>query len=76
MKIVAISLLVFLISVAGCASPEATRKRGDPGADVSNRGKITRLHEGAKPFEQTPKLIPANHPPLDGATQADQLSRK
>jgi len=76
MKITAISLLVLLLSGAGCASPEVTRKRGDPGADVGNRGKITRLHEGAKPFEQTPKLIPANHPPLEGATQADQLSRK
>lgn len=76
MKNAAIPLLVLLLAVAGCASPEATRKRGDPGADVGNRGKIARLHEGAKPFEQTPKLIPANHPPLDGANQADQLSRQ
>lgn len=76
MKLVAIPFLILFFFAAGCASPEAARKRGGQGADVGNRGKIARLHEGAKPFEQTPKLIPANHPPLEGANQADQLSRQ
>ena len=76
MKMAAIPILVIMFFAASCASPEAARKRGGQGADVGNRGKIARLHEGAKPFEQTPKLIPANHPPLEGANQADQLSRQ
>jgi hypothetical protein len=76
MTIPAIPILVLLFMVIGCASPEATRTRGGRGADIGNRGKITRFHEGAKPFAQTPKLIPTKNPPLEGANQADQLSRK
>jgi hypothetical protein len=72
--IVLVTLLVYL---AACASPEETRTRGGgPGADPGNRGKIVRLHEGARPFEKTPKIIPAKHPPLDPANQAEQLSRR
>jgi len=72
-----ITLLAILFYVAGCASPEQTRTRGGgPGADPGNRGKIVRLHEGARPFEKTPKLIPTKHPPLDPANQAEQLSRQ
>lgn len=74
------ALILFIavsLWVAGCASPEATRTRGGgPGADVGNRTEIVRMHEGAKPFENTPKIIPAKHPPLDPANQADQLSRR
>jgi hypothetical protein len=72
-----ILLLTLLVHLAACASPEMTRTRGGgPGADPGNRGKIARLHEGARPFENTPKLIPTKHPPLDPANQADQLSRR
>lgn len=74
------ALILFIavsLWVAGCASPEATRTRGGgPGADVGNRTETVRMHEGAKPFENTPKIIPAKHPPLDPANQADQLSRR
>jgi len=74
------ALILFIavsLCVAGCASPEATRTRGGgPGADVGNRTEFVRMHEGAKPFENTPKIIPAKHPPLDSANQADQLSRR
>ena len=74
------TLILFIavsLCVAGCASPEVTRTRGGgPGADVGNRTEIVRMHEGAKPFENTPKIIPAKHPPLDPANQADQLSRR
>lgn len=70
-------LIALLLSVAGCASPETTRTRGGgPGADIGNRGKIVRIHEGARPFEKTPKIIPTEHPSLDPANQADQLSRR
>jgi hypothetical protein len=71
-----IMLAMVLSVLASCASPETGRTRGGgPGADPGNRGKILRVHEGARPFENTPKMIPTKHPPLDSASQADQLSR-
>lgn len=70
------ALLALVLALSACASPEATRTRGAPGADSSNRGKVVRLHEGARPFENTPKKIPTKHPPLDGAYHADQLARQ
>jgi hypothetical protein len=77
MKSLLIVLIVFFFYSAGCASPETARTRGGgPGADLGNRGKVIRLHEGARPFENTPKIIPTKHPPLDPANQADQLSRR
>jgi hypothetical protein len=61
----------------GCASPETTRTRGSgPGADVGNRARVVEMHEGSQPFWKTPKLIPAKHPSLDSANQADALSRR
>jgi hypothetical protein len=72
-----IALIVLLLYLTGCASPEFARTRGGgPGADIGHRGEIVRTHEGARPFEKTPKLIPTKHPPLDSANQADQLSRQ
>jgi hypothetical protein len=69
--------LVIFFCFGGCSSPETTRTRGGgPGADSGNRDKIVRTHEGSRPFEKTPRLIPTKHPPLDPASQADQLSRK
>ena len=77
MVLAVIALIVLSLYLAGCASPELTRTRGGgPGADIGSRDKVVRIHEGAKPFEKTPKLIPTKHPPLDPANQADQLSRK
>jgi hypothetical protein len=71
--------LIFLAIVcmlAACASPETGRPRGGgPGADVGNRTKVVRMHEGADPFYKTPKLIRGQPPPLASARQADQLSR-
>jgi len=49
---------------------------GGPGADVGNRGKVVEMHEGSQPFWKTPKIIPAKHPPLGPASQADELSRQ
>jgi hypothetical protein len=57
--------------LAACSSPESTRVRGGgSGADTGNRGNPVVMHEGSKPYEKTPRLIPAEHPPLDGARQA------
>ena len=77
MILAAIALIVLFLFMAACASPETTRTRGGgPGADVGNRDKFVQMHEGSRPFESTPKLIPAKHPPLNTASQADELSRK
>jgi hypothetical protein len=71
------TLAILLLYLAGCASPETARTRGSgAGADVGNRGKILQMHEGSKPFEKTPRIISAKHPPLAPASQADELSRQ
>jgi hypothetical protein len=68
--------LTGVISSIACSSPEIMRKRGEgSGADLGNRGRVVRMHEGARPYEKTPKVIPTQNPPLDPARQADQLSR-
>lgn len=70
-------LLIGCIAVAGCASPEDTRTRGgDRGADVGNRPKIVKMHDGSEPYWKTPRRIGVNHPPLEPARQAEQLSRR
>jgi hypothetical protein len=72
-----IILVALLFYLAACTSPETARSRGGgPGADVGNRTKFVQMHEGSKPFEKTPKIISAKHPPLDSASQANQLSRQ
>ncbi|MGH7769394.1 MAG: hypothetical protein ACREQP_18260 [Candidatus Binatia bacterium] len=72
-----ILFLAALFILAACASPEINRTRGGgPGADLGNRGKVVRMHEGADPFNKTPQIIKSKHPPLEGARQADQLSRR
>ena len=72
----AIIFLVVLCALAACTSPETGRQRGGgPGADVGNRTKFARMHEGADPFYKTPKLIRSQSPPLASARQADTLSR-
>ncbi len=72
----AIIFLVVLCALAACASPETGRTRGGgPGADIGNRTKFVRMHEGADPFYKTPKLIRSQSPPLESARHADKLSR-
>ena len=71
------ALVALFFCCAACTSPEATRTRGGgPGADVGNKTKVVRMHEGSRPFEGTPKIIETKHPPLDPAYQADELSRQ
>lgn len=63
-------------ALAACTSPEAGRERGGGrGADVGNRGDPVVMHEGSKPYAGTPRLIPGEAPPVDGAQQASRLSR-
>lgn len=77
MNLTLITLVAFSLYLIGCASPETKRMRGGgPGADVGNRDKFVQMHEGSKPFEKTPKIIPAQGPPLVSANQAYQLSRQ
>lgn len=65
-----------VLLLAACGSPEATRLRaGGPGADVGNRGPVVTMHEGSRPFWNTPRLIGSMGPPLEPASQADRLSR-
>jgi hypothetical protein len=61
--------------LAACTSPETERVRGGgPGADVGNRGNPIVMHEGSQPYAGTPKLIPAEAPPVEPAMQARRLS--
>jgi hypothetical protein len=70
-------LMITAAVITGCTSPEANRSRGGgPGADLGNRSAIVRMHEGSRPFEQTPKIIGAEHPPLEPASQASEFSRR
>ena len=72
-----IILFVFFVGLTACTSPEATRMRGGgPGADVGNRSQILLMHEGSRPYEGTPQIIPFKHAPIESARQADRLSRK
>ena len=75
MKLALVTIIA--ATVTACTSPEANRTRGGgPGADVGNRSSIVRMHEGSRPFEQTPRIIGAEHPPLEPARQASEFSRR
>jgi hypothetical protein len=71
-------IVVACAGVGACRSPEGTRTRGGgPGADVGNRSRVVKMHEGGDPYHRTPDRIPRlQHMPLDGAEQADRLSRE
>ena len=75
-RTIIIATLVACGALPACASPEATRSRGQgPGADLGNRPRVVRMHEGSDPFWKTPRRITGEHPPLEPARQADRLSR-
>ena len=46
--------VVMTLAFAACASPEAGRMPGQPGADVKNWGHPVELHAGAQPYHDTP----------------------
>lgn len=76
MKTTAFILLIGCLAAVGCVSPETTRTRGGRGADVGNRAQTVEMHDGSEPFWKTPRLVTGNHPPLESARQAEQLSRQ
>ena len=69
------TLLVAALAGAGCSSPEAARERGGgPGADTGNRGSVVMMHEGSRPFRETPRVVPGEHAPTEMAQHAHELS--
>ncbi|MGQ0749381.1 MAG: hypothetical protein ACT4PS_02485 [Betaproteobacteria bacterium] len=67
--------LGFLLALAGCTSPEATRTQGGgPGADTGNRGEVVRMHEGSRPFYKTPHVAPGEPGPVASAQHARERS--
>jgi hypothetical protein len=67
-------LLVCVLGLAACSSPEATRTRGGgPGADTGNRAPIVRMHEGSRPYHETPRLLPSAGPALESARHAREF---
>ena len=42
--------------LVSCASPEASRDRGEPGADPGNRTPVLDLHGEIDPAHDTPRL--------------------
>jgi hypothetical protein len=47
--------LALILSLVGCASPEASRVRGGgPGGDTGNHAPSAELHQGAKMYYRTP----------------------
>ena len=67
MKLNLTILLIALTALAACDSPEATRTRaGGPGADVGNHDKVVEMHEGSRPFWETPQIIEGKHAPHRG----------
>lgn len=69
------AFLIVCAALVGCTSPEATRTRGGGlGGDPGNRPPDVKMHEGSRPYWQTPNLIGTEHPPLAPAQQARDLS--
>jgi hypothetical protein len=71
-------LLLFTLGLlAACSSPEATRTQGGgPGGDTGNRPAIVRMHEGSRPFHDTPRLVSSETPALDMASQAQAFGQR
>ena len=53
-------LVMLVVLMQGCDSPEAGRQRGEPGADVGNRDATVEFHAGAKPYFRTPCVSSLN----------------
>lgn len=49
-------VLVLLLLLAIACSPEATRDRGEPGADPGNRTEVLELHGKSDPAHDTPAI--------------------
>lgn len=67
----ALAVALIALLTAACGSPESTRMRGGgPGGDVGNRSPVVELHEGARPYHGTPRLV--EH----GVEAAQRVSRR
>jgi hypothetical protein len=70
-------LATFMLALAACSSPEATRTQGGgPGGDTGNRPEVVRMHEGSRPYHDTPQLVFGATPALDSASQAREFGRR
>jgi hypothetical protein len=70
-------LFAFTLGLAACTSPEATRTQGGgPGGDTGNRPAVVRMHEGSRPFHDTPRLVSSETPDLAAASQARGFGRR
>jgi hypothetical protein len=70
-------LVTSTLLLAACGSPEATRTQGGgPGGDTGNRPEVVRMHEGSRPFHDTPRLVQGATPELDPASQAREFGRR
>lgn len=75
-RIVLTAAAIALIAL-GCSSPEAARTRGGgPGGDVGNRGRVVQMHEGSRPFQDTPRLVQHGLEDLGPAQQARLLGQR
>lgn len=64
-------LLGATLPLLAACSPEAERTQGGgPGGDTGNRPAIVRMHEGSRPYHETPRLVNVETPALDSASQA------
>jgi hypothetical protein len=58
-------LLMLLVGLGACTSPEASRTRGGgAGGDVGNRDAVVEIHAGAQPYYHTPCRIPFDCRPV------------
>jgi hypothetical protein len=52
-------MLLLMLGLGACTSPEASRTRGDgAGGDVGNRDAVIDMHAGAQPYYHTPCQLP------------------
>lgn len=70
-------MLMLTLTLAACDSPEASRARGGgPGGDIGNRPAVVSMHEGSRPFHETPRLVQAETPALDSASHARETDER
>ncbi len=66
---VSTSVLLLLLGLGACTSPEASRTRGGgAGGDVGNRDAVVDIHAGAQPYYHTPCRLPFDCRPVPGTT--------
>jgi hypothetical protein len=71
------ALPVLLAWVLAACSPEAQRTQGGgPGGDTGNRPEIVRMHEGSRPYHESPRLLSIESPALDTANHAREFGRR